>query len=69
MSEAQLYLAIGMPSLVALIGILVNVSYFIVLNTRMNNLESKFDTRFDMMMSKLMEVDNRLTRVEEHLGK
>jgi hypothetical protein len=34
---------------------------------RMHNLDTKFDTRFDLLMSKLVDVDNRLTRVEERL--
>ena len=53
-------MAMGIPSLVA--GILI------VLNGRMGALESKFDTRFDLLMSKLIDVDNRLVRVEERLG-
>jgi hypothetical protein len=74
MTDSQLYLAIGLPSVVALIGILVNIGYFIAINGRMGNIESrmqsleqKFDTRFDLLMGKLFELDNRLTRVEEQL--
>lgn len=62
-------MAMGIPSLVVLAGILVNVGGFLVLNGRMGSLESKFDTRFDLLlMSKLIDVDNRLVRVEERLG-
>ena len=74
MTDAQMYLAIGLPSFVALVGILVNTGYYVGLNSRMTSLETrmqamehKFDTRFDLLMGKLFEVDNRLTRVEEQL--
>jgi hypothetical protein len=32
MTDAQLYFAAGMPTAVVLIGILVNVGYFVTLN-------------------------------------
>ena len=78
MTDSQLYLAIGLPSFVALIGILVNVGYFVAINARISAfeqridgritaLEQKFDTRFDLLMGKVFEIDNRLTRVEEQL--
>lgn len=41
MTESQLYLAIGVPSGVALIGILVNVGYFIALNGRMSGIDGR----------------------------
>ena len=41
MNNTQLYLAIGLPSAIALIGILVNIGYFVVLNTRMMALEAR----------------------------
>ncbi len=78
MTDSQLYLALGLPSFVALVGILVNVGYFVAINTRIGAfeqridgritaLEQKFDTRFDLLMGKVFEIDNRLTRVEEQL--
>ena len=85
MTESQLYLAIGIPSFVALLGMLVNGGYFVAINGRMSgvenritsleqrietrimSLEQKFDTRFDLLMGKVVEMDNRLTRVEEQL--
>lgn len=39
MADAQLYLAIGLPSVVALVGILVNVGYFVSLNGRIGRVE------------------------------
>jgi hypothetical protein len=73
-TEQQLYLAIGIPSLVALIGILVNVSYFVFIGARINSLEARLDgrmnsleTKFELLTGKVVEVDNRLTRIEEQL--
>ena len=47
MTDAQLYLAIGLPSTVALIGILVNVGYFVALNGRMTGLETRVNQLTD----------------------
>jgi len=41
MTGAQLYLAMGLPSVVALTGILVNVACFVALNGRMSRIEDK----------------------------
>jgi len=92
MSDIQPYMAIGIPSFVALVGILVNVGYFVALNGRFqtletrldgridrldgkfDRLETRFDARFasleiksDILTGKVIEIDNRLTRVEEQL--
>jgi hypothetical protein len=32
--------------------------------SRMTNLENKFDIRFDVLMTKVVEMDNRLIRLE-----
>jgi len=34
------------------------------IESRIGNLETKFDTRFDLLLSKVVEIDNRLTRIE-----
>ena len=34
------------------------------LSIRVSNLENKFDTRFDMLLGKVVDIDNRLTRME-----
>ncbi|MEO7143327.1 MAG: hypothetical protein ABI165_07455 [Bryobacteraceae bacterium] len=58
-----------------LIGILINNSRMNDLRSDMNvrlgavearltNLENKFDTRFDLLLSKVVDLDNRLTRIE-----
>jgi hypothetical protein len=76
MSETQLYLAAGLPTIAVLVGVLINAmqfhAQFATLNSRMTGLEnrmtaleSKFDSRLDLIMSKLVDLDNRLTRLEE----
>lgn len=34
-----------------------------VMDNRLANLDHKFDTRFDMLLGKVVEIDNRLTRM------
>ena len=34
------------------------------LEGRLASLEQKFDTRFDLLLSKVVDLDNRLTRIE-----
>ncbi len=74
MTEQQLYLSIGIPSLVAILGILINVSYFIVINARIQALENRLDSRigsmeqkFEILTGKVIEMDNRIIRLEERL--
>jgi hypothetical protein len=64
MTDGQLYLSIGLPSIVALVGILVNVGYFVSLNSRMSRLGDKID----MLTGKVADVDNRVVRIEDKLG-
>ena len=62
----------NVPTIVTvLIGILLNNarlndlnSRFSGLETRFSGLEHKFDTRFDLLLSKVIGLDNRLTRIE-----
>lgn len=64
MTNMQLYLTIGLPSFVALVGILVNVGYFVVLNSRITRVEDKIDT----LTTKVVDIDNRVIRIEDKLG-
>ena len=64
MTDAQLYLAIGLPTITALVGIMVNIGYFIVTNSRIQRLEEKID----ILTGKVAEVDSEMARVKEHLG-
>lgn len=62
-TDAQLYLAIGVPTITVLIGILVSAVNSNTLISRFNSLESRFDT----LLGKVIEIDNRLVRLEERL--
>jgi hypothetical protein len=42
-NNLQLYFAIGLPTLTALVGIGVNVGYFVAMNGRMNRIEERLD--------------------------
>ena len=60
--------------LTVLIGILLNngrlndlTGCVRSLDTRLTNLDNKLDTRFDLLLSKVVDVDNRLTRIEAQL--
>ena len=60
--------------LTVLIGILLNngrlndlTGYVRSLDTRLTHLDNKLDTRFDLLLSKVVDVDNRLTRIEAQL--
>lgn len=68
MTDQQLYLSIGVPSLVALIGILVNVSYFVVLNKRIGATETRLDGRTDNLATRFDSVVTRLSAVESALA-
>lgn len=60
----QIYLGLVLPSFIALVGILVNIGYFVSLNGRMTRVEDKIDT----LTGKVAEVDNRVIRIEDKLG-
>lgn len=64
MTDSQLYLAIGLPTITALVGILVNIGYFIVTNSRIQRLEDKID----ILTGKVAELDTEMARVKERLG-
>lgn len=58
-------------SITVLIGILLNNGRLTDLHQRMSSIEgriahvdSKLDTRFDLLLSKVVDIDNRLTRME-----
>jgi hypothetical protein len=72
----------NVPTIITvLIGILLNNGRLTDLNSRMTsmenrftnlenrltNLDHKFDTRFDLLLGKVVDLDNRLTRIEVRL--
>jgi hypothetical protein len=68
MTDMQLYIAAGLPTLAVLVGILMSVSLFNSLSARLLTLENKVDTKLDIVAGKLAGLDNRLSRVEERLS-
>jgi hypothetical protein len=40
---------------------------FANLENRLTNLDHKFDTRFDLLLGKVVDLDNRFTRIEAQL--
>jgi hypothetical protein len=71
MTDVQLYLAIGIPTFTVLVGILMNAVFYNGLNARFNSIDNRFnrlEVRFDTLISKVIELDNRVTRIEAKLG-
>jgi predicted PurR-regulated permease PerM len=88
LTDTQLYLAVGLPTLAVLIGVLINAmqfnAQFSTLNARITTLESsltgritalenhvanfeaRMDSRLEIILGKLIEVDNRVSRLEDH---
>ncbi|HTA71406.1 MAG TPA: hypothetical protein VK776_24135 [Bryobacteraceae bacterium] len=78
MTDLQLYLAIGIPTFPVIVGILMNVVHHSAVNARFNSVDARFnsvdvrfnnlDVKFDTLTGKVIEVDNRVTRIEAKLG-
>jgi hypothetical protein len=71
MTDLQLYLAIGIPTFAIIVGILMNVIHHSAVNARFNGVDARFnnlDVKFDTLTGKVIEVDNRVTRIEAKLG-
>jgi hypothetical protein len=64
MTDKQLYMAVGLPTLTALIGVLVNVGYFVAIAGRMTRIED----RLDNVMGALSSLDRRVILIEVKLG-
>jgi hypothetical protein len=84
-TDIQLHLAIGIPTIAVLIGILTNVIHHSAVNSRFNSVDARFgsldarfsnidarfnnlDVRFDTLTGKVIDVYNRVTRIEAKLG-
>ena len=61
MTNQQPFLAMGVP-------VIFNGLLFVMLLTKVNHLETKFDANFNLLVSKLMELDGRMSKVEAGLG-
>jgi hypothetical protein len=73
-SNAQFFTALCLPLIVFLVGFYFQntgirdlLSEMTVLRSDMNLRFARFDQRFDDLTSKVVDVDNRLIRVEERL--
>jgi hypothetical protein len=64
MTNLQLYLSIGIPSVLALINLAVILTLFTTLSSRIQRVED----RLDSLIGAVNELDKRLTRVEIKLG-
>jgi hypothetical protein len=85
-TDLQLYLAIGIPTLAVLVGILTNSVQLNAMSARFGSMENRIDGRiasiearidarfnnmevkFDTLTGKVIDVDNRVTRIEAKLG-
>jgi hypothetical protein len=64
MTDIQLYIAVGLPTLTALVGVLVNVGYFVAISGRMTRIEDGLDN----VMGALSALDRRVILIEVKLG-
>jgi hypothetical protein len=64
MTNAQLYLTIGIPGLLAL----VNLAVILTLFTSLSNQISEIRSDMKLLTGGMNELDKRLTRVEVKLG-
>jgi len=72
MTETQLYIAIGIPTIAVLLGILMNGLLYNALAGRMGSIEARmlalettFTTRFDLIIGKLADLDTRISVIED----
>ena len=73
MNNEQLYVAMGVPLAGMILSVVVNVTLYVHLSSRMDALSTRIDARFmrleekmDTLTGKVIDVDNRLIRLEEH---
>ena len=70
MTDTQLYLAIGIPSLAVLIGMLVNSGYFVAIKARMGGIESRMTSLEQRLDSRIMSLEQKFdTRFDLLMGK
>jgi hypothetical protein len=67
MSNAQFFTALCLPLVVILLGFYFQNTGIRDLRSDMNLRFSRFDEKFDNLTSKVVDIDNRLIRVEERL--
>ncbi|HYA18802.1 MAG TPA: hypothetical protein VEF06_15115 [Bryobacteraceae bacterium] len=67
MTNTQLYFATGAPVFAIIVNMMANIMQITTINARITSLESSMNTRFDTLLGKVIDIDNRLTRLEERL--
>ena len=72
MNDVQLYLAIGLPTLLLAVGMVGNGFLYYALSARMSSLgarmlalETSLSQRMDILTGKVAEVDTRLSVLED----
>ncbi len=72
MTDTQLYLAVGVPTIALVLGMIGNGLLFNALSARMSSLETRMlaletsmNTRFDLIMGRLSDLDTRLGVLED----
>ena len=72
MTATQLHLAVGVPTIALVLGMIGNGLLFNALSARMSSLEarmlaleSSMNTRFDLIMGRLADLDTRLSVLED----
>ncbi len=72
MTDTQLHLAVGVPTIALVLGMIGNGLLFNALSARMSGLEarmlaleSSMNTRFDLIMGRLADLDTRLSVLED----
>ncbi len=75
MSNIQLLIVIGLPMLALAFGLYLNDRRFVGISTRIGDLRTDLDGRItrvetsvDNLTSKLVDLDNRVIRIEMKLG-
>jgi hypothetical protein len=76
MTDIQLYFAIGVPTFAILISFVGSVLQVNTINARITSLETainirfaSLEGRFETLIGKVIEIDTRLSRVEERLDR
>ena len=70
MSNIQLFLAIGIPTLAVVLGYVATLVQIGTINARIGDVTSRLsrlEDKFDILMQKFYELDNRVSRVEDLL--
>jgi hypothetical protein len=68
MTDQQLYFAVGIPSLLALVNLAVILTLFTTLGGGIERVAERLDNMTSSLTGAINELDKRLSRVEIKLG-